>query len=203
MRIIRLGAWCLSLGWIGAVALLGCAHLPKYGLVADPVPSGALATPSPGSSATPSACATQAPTATVIVVMSSSITATSIAPYGSLNGYTRLNPDGSFGNVATVISVTTRDIIQFVNGENSGPSTVLHSAAGFSTASFPAIPYGFPTAVQQQAGNAISASGTWSTGRVGPICYSQSLTASPGTYYFGDLDYYNLAAMRDVIVVSP
>lgn len=135
--------------------------------------------------------------------MSSSITAANVAPYEVINGYVRLNPDGSFGNVAAVINAKTTDIIQFVNGENTGPATILHSAAGFMISSFPSVPYSFPTALQQQTGNAITSSGAWSTGRLSPICYSQPLTAAPGTYYFGDLDYYNLDNMRDVVVVSP
>jgi len=203
MRICRIAAWCVSVAWISAIALLGCARLPHYGVVPDPLPSGALPTPTPGSSATPSACATQAPTATVIIVISSSITASNVAPYGGINGYTVLNPDGSFGNVATVINARTSDIIQFANGESGGPASILHSAAGFPTAAFPPVPYDFPTAAQQQAGNAITNGGTWSTGRLGSLCFSQPLTAAPGTYYFGDLDYYNLENMRDVIVVSP
>jgi len=118
-------------------------------------------------------------------------------------GCATLNPDGSFGNVATAISATTTDIIQFVNGENTGPNTILHSAAGLGGSAFPSVPYSFPAAVQVQVGNAITSSGTWSTGRLSPICFSQPLTAAAGTYYFGDLDYYNLVNMRDVIVVTP
>jgi hypothetical protein len=135
--------------------------------------------------------------------MSSSITAANIAPYGTINGYIRLNPDGSFGNVSTVITARTSDIIQFVNGENSGPNTIVHSAAGFLGSTFPSVPYSFSAAIQVQTGNAITSSGVWSTGRLGPVCFSQPLTAAPGTYYFGDLDYYNLTNMRDVVVVSP
>lgn len=194
--------WFVALALVGSAAALGCAHLPSYAVSPTPTPGG-TATPTPGPSSTPSNCATQAPTTTVVVVISSSITAASVAPYGAINGYIRLNPDGSFGNVAAVISTHTTDIIQFVNGENTGPATIVHSAAGFSTASFPAIPFTFPAILQAQVGNAITNSGSWSSGRLNPICFSQPLTASPGTYYFGDLDYYNLSNMRDVIVVSP
>ena len=126
-----------------------------------------------------------------------------VVPYGTLNGYVRLNPDGSFNNIAAQINAKTADIIQFVNGENSGPNTILHSAAGFTGAAFPTVPYSFPALLQQQVGSAITSTGTWSSGRLSPICYSQPLSAAVGTYYFGDLDYYNLTNMRDVIVVSP
>jgi hypothetical protein len=135
--------------------------------------------------------------------MSSNITAANVAPYGTLNGYTTLNSDGTFGNVSTVINATITDIIQFVNGEDSGPTPILHSAAGFSGSLFPPIPYSFPSSVQTAVGNAITSSGAWSTGRLNSICFSQPFTVAAGTYYFGDLDYYNLTNMRDVIVVSP
>jgi hypothetical protein len=46
----------------------------------------------------------------------------------------------------------------------------------------------------------------WSTGRLAsPVseqCYSQTFTLSPGVYYFGDLDYYNLSNFRDVLIVA-
>ena len=197
-------ASCLAgVTFVGTAALLGCAHLRNYA-VPGPGPSNfPTPTPTPGPTSTPSSCATQAPTATVIIVISSGITAKTVAPYGTINGYVRLNPDSTFGNVAAVITARTTDIVQFVNGENTGPTTILHSAAGFSGSSFPPVPYSFPAAVQAQVGNAITSSGAWSTGRLDPICYSQPFTAAAGTYYFGDLDYYDLTNMRDVIVVSP
>jgi hypothetical protein len=135
-------------------------------------------------------------------VISSTITAIAAPIYGTINGYVKLNSDGSFGNVATVINAKPSDIIQFVNGENSGPTTILHSAVGFPAVSFPNPPFAFPAGTSQPLGSAIS-SLQWSTGRLQPLpCFSQTFTVSPGTYFFGDLDYYNLTNMRDVLVVS-
>ncbi len=76
---------------------------------------------------------------------------------------------------------------------------------GFSSAAFPAVPYAFPSADASQIGTAIGT--TWSTGRIPingvGICFSQTFTVpSSGVFAFGDLDFYNLNNMRDVIVVS-
>lgn len=199
MKLSRLLARLTPLAWLLATVILGCAHLPNYAI---PGP-GITPTPTPGPTSTPSNCATQAPSATVIVVISSSITAVVAPIYGTINGYTTLNSDGTFGNVATVISAKPADIVQFVNGETTGPNTIIHSAVGFPNAtSFPPVPYTFPVAVVQPIGNAISPL-QWSSGRLSPLpCFSQPLTVSTGTYYFGDLDYFNLTNTRDVIVVS-
>jgi len=56
-----------------------------------------------------------------------------------------------------------------------------------------------------QTGTTLSSG--WSTGRIPingvGICFSQAFTLPfSGTYYFGDLDFYNLTNMRDVIVIS-
>jgi hypothetical protein len=189
--------------WLMAAGVLGCAHLPTYSSVGPTPTPSATASVGPTPTGSPAPCATQAPSATVVVVISSTITAVAVPIYGTINGYTTLNPDGSFGNVATVINAKPSDIIQFVNGENSGPTTILHSAVGFPGAvSFPAPPYTFPAGTSQPLGSAIS-SLQWSTGRLQPLaCFSQTFTVSPGTYFFGDLDYYNLTNTRDVIVVS-
>ncbi|MGA8474902.1 MAG: hypothetical protein WB681_07510 [Candidatus Cybelea sp.] len=52
----------------------------------------------------------------------------------------------------------------------------------------------------------MSTSKLWSTGRIeAPVsqqCYSQTFTLTPGIYYFGDLDYYNLSNFRDVLIVA-
>ncbi|HXM18314.1 MAG TPA: hypothetical protein VN934_05830 [Candidatus Tumulicola sp.] len=196
----RVLAICVLVLWGGALAIAACAHLPSYSVVPGSTPTP---TPSAGPSSSPAACATQAPQATVIIVMSSSISATTVSPYNVINGYIKANIDSTFNNVASVINARSTDVIQFVNAENTGPATILHSAVGFPNAvGFPASPYSFPTSTQQQIGSAISQA-QWSTGRLAPLpCFSQTLTASPGTYYFGDYDYYNLTNARDVLVVS-
>lgn len=168
--------------------------------------------PSPPASPTPTATATgspgicnttQAPNTTVVIAMSSSITATADHTYGTINGYT----DAASGSqTGSIIDTRTSDIIQFVNVE---PSPVNHSAVGFPNAtSFPSVPYAFQSAAQLPQATAISTSQSWSTGLVpsqgGSGCYSQQFTVpSIGTYYFGDYSYYNLTNMRDVIVVTP
>lgn len=201
MKFSRLLLRLTPLAWLLAVAVLGCAHLPNYALPGPGFTS--TPTPTPGPTSTPSSCATQAPNATVIIVISSSITAAVAPIYGTINGYTTLNSDGTFGNVATVISAKPTDVVQFVNGETTGPNTIFHSAVSFPNAtSFPPAPYTFPASAAQPIGNAVS-SLQWSTGRLSPLpCFSQPFVVSSGTYYYGDLDYYNLTNMRDVIVVS-
>ncbi|HEY2476025.1 MAG TPA: hypothetical protein VGI19_14640, partial [Candidatus Cybelea sp.] len=83
---------------------------------------------------------------------------------------------------------------------------VLHSAVGIKGNAFPPTPYTFPKPAASPAGTAVSDSSLWSTGRiVAPVsqqCYSQVFTLSPGVYYFGDLDYYNLSNFRDVLIVA-
>jgi len=186
--------------WGCALAIAACAHLPSYSVVPGPTPTP---TPSAGPSSSPAACATQAPQATVLIVMSSSITATIASPYNVINGYIKANTNQTFDNVAAVINAHSTDVIQFVNAENTGPATILHSAVGFPNAiGFPAPPYSFPTSTQQQIGNSISQA-QWSTGQLAPLpCFSQPLSVTPGTYYFGDHDYYNLTNARNVLVVS-
>ncbi len=185
----------------------GCAHLPASGL---PGP-----TPSPSESSTPTplpsgsgSCTTQASNTTVTIVMSAGVAATPDPRFGVISGYTTLSSTGTFSNVATVITAHPTDIVQFANIE-AGATPIFHSAVGFPGASFPPVPYTFPAAAQRPVGTAIT-SALWSTGRVAPspdggvsFCFSQQFTLQNGTWYFGDLDYYNLANMRDVIVVAP
>jgi hypothetical protein len=205
VTLVRFLVRFAPLVWLAAIAVLGCAHLPTYSTV-GPTPSPTPTTsvgPTPTGTVAP--CATRAPSTTVVVVISSTITAVTVPIYGTINGYTTLNPDGiTFGNLATIIGVKSTDIVQFVNGESSGPAPINHSAVGFPGAtSFPAAPYTFPIGTSQQLGSAISTL-QWSTGRLQPLaCFSQTFTVSTGTYYFGDLDYYNLDNTRDVLVVSP
>lgn len=191
----------------GSAALASCAHLPA-GSLPGPTPSpldSSSPTPLPSGSA---ACNTQATTTTVLVAMSSGISATPDPRYGTINGYTILGSSGTVGTVATVIPAHRNDILQFVNAE-AGSSPIFHSAVGFPSGAFPSVPYSFPVAAQKPVGTAISTA-LWSTGRVAPspdggitFCFSQQFTLQTGTFYFGDFDYYNLSNMRDVIVVAP
>jgi hypothetical protein len=68
------------------------------------------------------------------------------------------------------------------------------------------LPYTFPSAAASPVATAVSTGSLWSTGRVdAPTyqqCYSQAFTLAAGTYYFGDLDYYNLSNFRDVLIVA-
>ena len=140
--------------------------------------------------------------------MSLAIAPTDAPNYGTINGYTIANPTtGTFGNVATVITSKTTDVVQFANADY-GATPINHSAVGLPNApGFPAPPYAFPPDVRQPISSQITQS-QWSTGLVAEptgsgACFSQPFTLpSPGTYYFGDFNYYNVSDMRDVIVVS-
>jgi hypothetical protein len=82
-----------------------------------------------------------------------------------------------------------------------------HSAVAFSGDAFPSVPYSFPSKSGSQTNTTIG-SGFWSTGRIPPasggaLCYSQVFTLKTGTYFFGDLDFYNTAtSYRDALIVS-
>lgn len=207
-----------------AIALvIGCAHLPNYampgagaspspGTTPSPNPSG-----SPTASPTPANCGTAYPTAAIFVAMTSTATATNDPNYGVVNGYTdNYDQFNAPSNIANVITAHPSDVIQFVNLEPLGPapspsaspSIINHSAAGFPS-SFPSPSYTFPPQLQTQTGAVISTS-PWSTGPIGQdfsnqvVCYSQSFTlpAFAGKYYFGDLGFFGLSNMRDLIVVS-
>jgi len=87
------------------------------------------------------------------------------------------------------------------NADEFAPNIILHSAVGLPTP-LPTPGYVFPAAAASPVGSAISNSGLWSTGRVQPLCFSQSFSLTAGTYYFGDIDYYGSINMRDVLVVT-
>jgi len=206
-RFLQITGGVFVFAWMLAVVAAGCAHLSTATPVPSDTPSGfPSASPFPTASPSPGACATQAPNTTLVIAMAASITATPVPTYGTIDGYTTVTSGGFFGNVATLINAHASDVVQFVNGETTGPATIFHSAAGFSGPTFPPVPYTFPSAVQQQVGTRIS-SQSWSTGRIAPsltqFCFSQTLTLIVGKFYFGDLDYYNSSNMRDVIVVAP
>ena len=173
---------------------------------------GGLA-PFPGGGGTPTPfptnCTTAAPNTTVFVAMAAAVTPTSVPTFGTINGYGPSDVIGDFSNVAATVTATSSDIVQFINVESSGPQPIFHSAVGLGkVTAFPSPTVSFSPQAAQPEGSSIT-TGTWSTGRVPPpsaltgFCFSQPFTLSPGTYFFGDLDYYNTANMRDVIIVSP
>ena len=189
--------------------IVACAHLNAGVPGPLPTPSGGHPSPSPltspsgGPSGSPGPCASPAfGTTTVFVVMSFGIAPTAAPGFGEINGYIAANADGTFNNVAQPITVHPTDVIQFANVDNSLPTTIFHSAVGLGHASmFPPVPFTFPNGSQLPIGSSVTTS-TWSSGRVAPGCYSQPFTLISGTFYFGDLDYYNLSNMRDVIIVN-
>lgn len=145
------------------------------------------------------------------VAMTSTATATADPTYGIIGGYTdQYDVFGAPSQVANVIKLPPSTLLQFVNLEPlpNEPPEVFHSAAALPTA-FPSPSYTFPPGEQAALGTQISAQ-PWSTGPVGQvlgsneICYSQTfaLPAGPGVYAFGDLQYFGLSNMRDVVVVS-
>lgn len=201
-----------ALAFAAAAFATGCAHLtypsgptvpttptaPAFPVVPVPSPSPT----STGTSATvPQTCATQAPGAT-IVAMGSAISATSAAPFGTISGYAVASSFATLVNVAAPVAVRVSDIVQFVNVESGSPTAIYHSAVGFPGATaFPAVPVVFPPSLNQAVGTTIGAN-AWSTGVVAPQCFSPAFTLDVGTYYFGDLAYFNLTNFRDVILVT-
>ena len=207
-----------SLGYFAVLAaaavalVVGCAHpisvaVPGQG--GSPSPG---VTPSPGMSSSPSPCGTpdQVHSVSEFIAMTSTATATSDPTYGVIDGYTDQYPDGFPSQVANVIMIAPSTLVQFVNLEPLPfqPPAINHSAAALPTA-FPSPSYTFSPAEMTPLGTVISTQ-PWSTGAVGQdlsgqnICYSQTLTAptAPGVYPFGDLEYFGLSNMRDVIVVA-
>ncbi|MEO6913148.1 MAG: hypothetical protein ABI182_03900 [Candidatus Baltobacteraceae bacterium] len=188
-----------------ALSLGNCAKLQN---------GGVTPTPSPTPTQTPGPCSTPDTTSpnVVIVAMGSSIGAATDSTYGNIGGYAVGDAvNDIFPNQAATITktlsgaaITLSNTLQFVNIEN-GTSAVNHSAAGFTTTSFPATPYTFPVALASPT-NTIIGSGAWSTGRVSSaqsnLCASQEFTLKAGTYYFGDIDFYNITTFRDVLVVQ-
>lgn len=190
---------------------VGCAHPFR---VAFPDPRGSSTpggpSPSPGASGSPLPCGSPDPNVFEFIAMTSTATATDDPNYGVINGYTDQYIDGVPAQVANVITVQSSTLIQFANLEPLPfqPPEIVHSAAALPTA-FPSPSYTFPPSEQMPLGTDISTQ-PWSTGPVGQdlvnfnICYSQtfSLPPGPGVYSFGDLQYFGLSNMRDVLVVS-
>jgi hypothetical protein len=190
-------------------AVAACAKL-NLGGGDGPIPtptSSSTASPTPGVCGTPNTNANL-----VVVAMGNQIAPTSAPKYGTINGYTVVE-NGSFSTKASVISqwlndgvlssITSNNVLQFTNVDTGG---AFHSAVGFKGASFPRVPYTFPSAAASPVATAVSTGTLWSTGRINPPtyqqCYSQTFTLTPGIYYFGDLDYYNLSNFRDVLIVA-
>jgi hypothetical protein len=144
--------------------------------------------------------------------MGNQISATTAPKYETINGYAVVE-NGTFPSRATLInqwlnqgvvsSITSKNVLQFTNIDSDG---ALHSAVGFKGSRFPPTPYTFPSAAASPEATAVSTGTLWSTGRINaPVsqqCYSQVFTLTPGLYYFGDLDYYNLTNFRDVLIVA-
>jgi hypothetical protein len=147
-----------------------------------------------------------------VVAVGNNIGPATVPKYGTINGYAVVE-SGSFPGHATLINqwlnggalapITSKNVLQFTNVDSGG---ALHSAVGFKGSSFPPVPHTFPSAAASPTATAVSTSSLWSTGRIeappSQQCYSQTFTLSPGVYYFGDLDYYNLSNFRDVLIVA-
>jgi hypothetical protein len=192
-----------------ALAVVGaCTKLDLGGNDAVPSP-----TPTTTTSPTPGVCGTPSTnTNLVVVAMGNEITATTAPTYGVINGYAVVE-NGSIPSHAALInqwsnqgvlsSITSKNVLQFTNVDDGG---ALHSAVGFKGSRFPPVPYTFPSAAASPQATAVSTGTLWSTGRINaPVsqqCYSQVFTLTPGVYYFGDLDYYNLTNFRDVLIVA-
>ena len=201
-----------------AASASACSHADF-----DPAPIATGATPtssaSAGTSPTPTASATIAPTATcgtpapgaVFIAMGSYIEPASPAStYGTVYGYSLVDSGGNYPLQSSPIVLRPGDTVQFTNVDpptSSGENGISHSAAGLQSSAFPPTPHAFPTGAFVATAATFSDSTIWSTGEVpsesSSLCYSQSFVVpASGTYYFGDLDFYNSVNMRDVIVVS-
>jgi len=189
--------------------IAACAKLDLGGGTGPlPTPSASpTGTPGPGTCATPSTNANL-----IVVVIDNAIAATSAPDYGAINGYavvgsgsipTHAGLINQWLNQGVVSPITSKNVIQFANVDTVG---AFHSAVGFKGNRFPPVPYAFPSAAASPMATAVSTGTLWSTGRIEPPvyqqCYSQTFSLTPGIYYFGDLDYYNLSNVRDVLIVA-
>ena len=195
------------------MVVAGFAACTKLDLGGDG--SGPLPTPTPNPTQTPGpgVCGTPSANANLVVVaMGNEVAPTSAPKYGTINGYAVVESDSvpvratlinQWLNGGVVSPITPKNVIQFANVDTTG---ALHSAVGFKGNRFPPTPYTFPSAAASPVATAVSTGTLWATGRVeAPIyqqCYSQAFTLTPGVYYFGDLDYYNLSNFRDVLIVA-
>ncbi len=215
-------AW-IALALVAAFAVFpaSCAKGGGGGVVPTTSPTGT------GPTAAPGTCATENPNTNgnlVIVDIGSDILPTTTPTYGSINGYGVDNLDGLGGpptyamiinqwspNVQTTPTtqpITSTNILQFTNIDGAADN---HSAVSFPQATFPPIPYAFPSSAASPSANTTIGSGAWSTGEIpssalsssGVQCFSQTFALTAGTYYFGDFDSYNDGLVRDVLVVTP
>jgi len=210
---VRSGSTSATVSIAAAVAIalgVGCAHPISIGIPGPGGSPGPSASPSPGVSSSPIPCGSPDINVSEFIAMTSTATATDDPNYGVINGYTDHYIDGFPSQTANVITVPSSTLIQFANLEPlpAQPPEIVHSAAALPTA-FPSPSYTFPPSEQTALGTQISTT-PWSTGPIGQdlmnfnICYSQTFTLpiGPGAYAFGDLQYFGLSNMRDVIVVS-
>jgi hypothetical protein len=202
----------LSRLWIALILCAGIAACTSLDL------GGTGPAPNPTSSATsgptPGVCGTPASNPNlVLVAMGNNIAPTYTTAYGIINGYAVIEKN-QFPYTAMLINqwsngsgstqkITPQNVLQFTNVDSGNTQ---HSAVGFKGDSFPSVPHTFPSAAASPVATAVSTGSLWSTGRIDPPisqqCYSQAFTLSPGVYYFGDLDYYNLSNFRDVLIVA-
>jgi hypothetical protein len=191
-----------------AMAANGCYHIKGSGTPPTP-PSGFTIFPSGQPTPTPSGnCRAQDPSAQIVEV-SPEINPTTDPTYGKIGEYALLPASGGFPLFASVIRLTSIDVVQFANIDTVN----VVSAVGMGTSGFPPIPFTFPSGSQNPIGTAIGSS-TWSTGRlriaVTNACFSQTFTlpqvsgTNSVTAYFGDFDRYNFGPFpfRNVIVVT-
>ena len=188
-------AWSLAAGAC-FLAAGGCAHL-TYGSV----PS---ATPTPSASPTGVAanCNQTAAANAQVVAISPLITPTTDPTYGLISGY-GLATSGGASNVAATIVVAPSASVQFFDDDQAG-SQLRYSAVGLpGVSAFPGPTYTFPPSAVAVTGSQITSTTLWSTGLMQGQCYSQVFTLSgPGTYFFGDYNYYATGNIRDVIVAT-
>lgn len=211
---VKLHAWTFVLGAsICGVLLSNCTNPYGSGGGGGGVPT----TPTPSASPTfsPGPCGTPntSDPNLVMVGMASAFTVVTVAPYGKIAGYAVVDPSGASpapqtaGVINTTVSgapITSQNTLQFTNLEN--PGAIVHSAFGFTANTFPRTPYAFPSPVPSPTATAIVPNAKWFTGVIPSLavaeCYSQTFSLTPGTYYFGDYNYYNETTFEDVLVVS-
>ena len=204
--------------WVSlvAIALLGtlfsaCGKLNLGGGGGGSVSSS---TPSPTPTPYAAPCATQNPSSNVVLVaMASSIIPVNAPKYGTIGGYAVVTSAGVPAQAAVIdhyentagnmVPITSNNVLQFVNVDVAG---VNHSAVGFKGDAFPHKPYAFPAPAASPTAFAVSNTALWSTGLVAVgaslTCFSQTFTLKPGTYFFGDLDLYNLGTFQNVLSVA-
>ena len=176
--------------------------------------SGPVPTPTSSSTAspTPGVCGTPAVNSHLVVVaMGNNIGAVTVAKSGVSTAIpwsrTAASPTGPQSSTSGSTGASSPRSLQATSAVyECRYGRREHSAVGFIGNAFPRVPYTFPSAAASPVATAVSSSSLWSTGRVSAPtyqqCYSQAFTLTAGTYYFGDLDYYNLSNFRDMLIVA-